>query len=317
MSSPRLCLALTVSGALLIADAASAAEERVLPASQKLGVALALLILGMLILEVVVERARRKRAEREVRQSQATVAHMNRVEVFGELAGALAHEVNSPLAAIMNDARAARHFLEGPAPGLRDARECIAAIEINTQRALEVILRMRNALRRQVGARSVRDLSSIVNDSVQLLQHEARDRGVELELALASQPLEVDVDSVQVQQVVLNLMLNALDASAEQPPERRRVLVRTQASGSSAEAIVLDRGCGVSAKERPHLFEPFYTTKATGLGMGLSISRSIAESHGGRLVMEPADDVGTVFRFVLPLVGRPTATVAHAPRDAA
>jgi len=310
-------LALTVSGALLIADAASAAEERVLPASQKLGVALALLILGMLILEVVVERARRKRAEREVRQSQATVAHMNRVEVFGELAGALAHEVNSPLAAIMNDARAARHFLEGPAPGLRDARECIAAIEINTQRALEVILRMRNALRRQVGARSVRDLSSIVNDSVQLLQHEARDRGVELELALASQPLEVDVDPVQVQQVVLNLMLNALDASGEQPPERRRVLVRTQASGSSAEAIVLDRGCGVSAKERPHLFEPFYTTKATGLGMGLSISRSIAESHGGRLVMEPADDVGTVFRFVLPLAGRPTATVAHAPRDAA
>ena len=317
MSSPRLCVALTVSGALLIADAASAAEERVLHASQKLGVALALLILGMLILEVVVERARRKRAEREVRQSQATVAHMNRVEVFGELAGALAHEVNSPLAAIMNDARAARHFLEGPAPGLRDARECIAAIEINTQRALEVILRMRNALRRQVGARSVRDLSSIVNDSVQLLQHEARDRGVELELALASQPLEVDVDSVQVQQVVLNLMLNALDASGEQPPERRRVLVRTQASGSSAEAIVLDRGCGVSAKERPHLFEPFYTTKATGLGMGLSISRSIAESHGGRLVMEPADDVGTVFRFVLPLAARPTATVAHAPRDAA
>jgi len=310
-------VALTVSGALLIADAASAAEERVLPASQKLGVALALLILGMLILEVVVERARRKRAEREVRQIQATVAHMNRVEVFGELAGALAHEVNSPLAAIMNDARAARHFLEGPAPGLRDARECIAAIEINTQRALEVILRMRNALRRQVGARSVRDLSSIVNDSVQLLQHEARDRGVELELALASQPLEVDVDSVQVQQVVLNLMLNALDASGEQPPERRRVLVRTQASGSSAEAIVLDRGCGVPAKERPHLFEPFYTTKATGLGMGLSISRSIAESHGGRLVMEPADDVGTVFRFVLPLAGRPTATVAHAPRDAA
>jgi len=310
-------VALTVSGALLIADAASAAEERVLPASQKLGVALALLILGMLILEVVVERARRKRAEREVRQSQATVAHMNRVEVFGELAGALAHEVNSPLAAIMNDARAARHFLEGPAPGLRDARECIAAIEINTQRALEVILRMRNALRRQVGARSVRDLSSIVNDSVQLLQHEARDRGVELELALASQPLEVDVDSVQVQQVVLNLMLNALDASGEQPPERRRVLVRTQASGSSAEAIVLDRGCGVPAKERPHLFEPFYTTKATGLGMGLSISRSIAESHGGRLVMEPADDVGTVFRFVLPLAARPTATVAHAPRDAA
>ena len=318
MSSPRLCLALTVSGALLIADAASAAEaDRVLPASQKLGVALALLILGMLILEVVVERARRKRAEREVRQSQATVAHMNRVEVFGELAGALAHEVNSPLAAIMNDARAARHFLEGPAPGLRDARECIAGIEINTQRALEVILRMRNALRRQVGARSVRDLSSIVNDSVQLLQHEARDRGVELELALASQPLEVDVDTVQVQQVVLNLMLNALDASGEQPPERRRVLVRTQASGSSAEAIVLDRGCGVPAKERPHLFEPFYTTKATGLGMGLSISRSIAESHGGRLVMEPADDVGTVFRFVLPLAARPTATVAHAPRDAA
>ena len=129
---------------------------------------------------------------------------------------------------------------------------------------------------------------------------------------VARQPLQVDVDPVQVQQVVLNLLLNALEASAEQPAERRRVVVRTRASGSSAEAMVRDRGCGVSAEGRPHLFEPFYTTKPAGLGMGLSISRSIAESHGGRILMEPAD-IGSEFRLVLPLARR-TRVV---PRDVA
>jgi len=287
--------------------------EVTLPTSQELGLWLAVSVLAVLILLVVIERARRRRAELNMRQSQATVAHMNRVEVFGELASALAHEVNAPLAAIMNDARAARHFLEATAPGLRDARECIAAIEISAQRAREVILRMRSALRKETAARSLRDLSSIVSDSVQLLQHEARDRGVEFELVLATRPLQVEVDPVQVQQVVLNLLLNALDASAEQPAERRRVLVRTQAWEGLGEALVLDRGCGVPDKDRPHLFEPFYTTKPTGLGMGLSISRSIAESHGGRILMEPAGEVGSVFRLTLPLAGR--ATVA--PRDAA
>jgi signal transduction histidine kinase len=296
---------------LLIGGAASAAQGEV-PASQQLGWWLPALVLAILTLLVVIERERRRRAEMDMRQSQATVVHMNRVEVFGELASALAHEVNTPLAAIMNDARAARRFLEAPGSGLRNARECIAAIESNAQRAREVILRMRSALRKDTAARSLRDLSSIVSDCVRLLQHEARDRGAEFELLLARQPLQVDVDPVQVQQVVLNLLLNALDASAEQPAERRQVVVRTRASGRSAEAMVQDRGCGVSAEDRPHLFEPFYTTKPAGLGMGLSISRSIAESHGGRILMEPAE-VGSVFRLVLPLARR----TAVAPRDVA
>ena len=306
-------LGLTASGVLLIAGPAFAAKAEVsLPAPQGFGLWPAVPVLAILILLVVTERARRRRAEKDMRQSQATVEHMNRVEVFGELASALAHEVNTPLAAIMNDARAARRFLEAPAPGLRNARECIAAIESNAQRAREVILRMRSALRKETAARSLRDLSSIVSDCVRLLQHEAHDRGAEFELRLARQPLQVDVDPVQVQQVVLNLLLNALDASTEQPAERRRVVVRTQASGSSAEAMVRDRGCGLSAEDRAHLFEPFYTTKPTGLGMGLSISRSIAESHGGRILMEPAE-VGSVFRLVLPLARR----TAVAPRDVA
>jgi len=296
---------------LLIVGAAFAKGE-VPSASEELGLWLAAPVLAILTLLVVIERARRYRAETDMRHSQAAVLHMNRVEVFGELASTLAHEVNTPLAAIMNDARAARHFLEASAPGLRNARECIAAIESNAQRAREIILRLRSALRKETAARSLLDLSSIVSDSVQLLQHEARDRGAEFELLLARQPLQVDVDPVQVQQVVLNLLLNALDASAEQPEERRRVVVRTRASGSSAEAMVRDRGCGVSAEARPHLFEPFYTTKPAGLGMGLSISRSIAESHGGRILMESAD-LGSVFRLVLPLARR--ATVA--PRDVA
>ena len=248
-----------------------------------------------------VERVRRARAEKKARQNQATVVHMNRVEVFAELTGALAHQVNTALGAIMNDARAARHFLEVSGTGWRDARECIDAIEFHAQRAHDVILWIRNALRREPAARSFQDLSSIVHDSAQLLRAEARERGVEFELLLAKRPLQVEVDLVQLQQVMLNLLLNALDASAEQPPQRRRVVVRTQASGSSAEAEVRDWGCGVPAKHRAHLFEPFYTTKPAGLGMGLCISSSIAESHGGRILMEPADGAGSLFRLILPL----------------
>ncbi len=284
----------------------SANDEASLPVSQNLAVWFPPLVLAMLILGIVVHRVRRQRAEMGARQNQATVVHTSRVEVFGELAGALAHEIKTPLAAIINDARAARHFLEASGPGLGEARECIAAIEINAQRAQDVILRMRNALRREPGARSRRDLSSIVRDSVQLLQRETRDRGAEFELLLATGPLPVEVDPVQLQQVLLNLLLNALDAIAEQPPERRRVAVRTQASGRWAESEVLDRGCGIPAKHRAHLFEPFYTTKPTGLGMGLSISRSIAELYGGRILMESTEGVGSVFRLILPLVGRNT-----------
>jgi C4-dicarboxylate-specific signal transduction histidine kinase len=303
MPSRRLSLSLT--GTLLMGDAASAANgDARVSLLQKLGVGLALLVLALLILEVVVEHVRRRRAEIDARQNQAAVVHMNRVEVFGELAGALAHEVNTPLAAIMNDARATRHFLEGSTPALPDALECIDAIEINAQRAHEVIARMRNALRREDSARSLQDLSSIVRDSVRLLEHEARHRGAEFELLLARQPLQVEGDAVQLQQVLLNLLLNALDASTEQPAARRRVFVRTQASGGLAEATVRDRGCGVPAEVRARLFEPFYTTKPTGLGMGLAISRSIAVSHGGRILMEPAEEVGAVFRLILPLAGQ-------------
>ena len=248
-----------------------------------------------------VEPVRRPRAEKKARHNQATVVHLNRVEVFGELTGALAHQVNTALAAIMNDARAARHFLEGSGAEPCNARECIAAIESHAQRAHDVIRWIRNALRREPAARSLEDLSNIARDSVQLLQAEARDRGVEFDLLLTNRSLHVQVDLVQVQQVMLKLLLNALDASAEQPPERRRVVVRTQVSGSSAQAEVRDRGCGVPAKHRAHLFEPFYTTKPTGLGMGLSISSSIAESHGGRILMESAEGIGSVFRLTLPL----------------
>jgi len=248
-----------------------------------------------------VEPVRRPRAEKKAHRNQATVVHMNRVEVFGELTGALAHQVNTALAAIMNDARAARHFLEASGPESRDARECIAAIESHAERAHEVIRWIRNALRREPAARSLQDLSNIARDSVQLLRAEARDRGVEFDLLLTNRSLQVEVDLVQVQQVMLNLLLNALDASAEQPPERRRVVVRTQASGDSAQAEVRDRGCGVPAKHRAHLFQPFYTTKPKGLGMGLSISSSIAGSHGGRILMESAEGVGSVFRLMLPL----------------
>jgi signal transduction histidine kinase len=304
-----------IAGAIQLLGGVTWANDEISPAAQSFAVGLPPLMLTTLILGFVVHRVRRQKAQTESRQEHATALHTNRVEVFGLLAGALAHEINAPLAAIMNDARAAQHFLEASGPELGEARECIAAIETNAQRARDVILRMRSALRRQPGARSLQDLSGIVRESVLLMRHEAHDRGAEFELALEKRPLPVEVDAVQIQQVLLNLLLNALEATAEQPPERRRGAVRTYASGSSAVAEVMDRGGGVPSKHWAHIFEPFYTTKATGLGMGLSISRSIAELHGGRILMESTEGVGSVFRLIVPLAERTTLAPRESKHD--
>ena len=260
-----------------------------------------LLVQAGLIVSLLLQRRSRRRLEAEARDSRARIAHMNRVSVVGELAGALAHEVNTPLAAVLNDARAARRFLDAPEPQLAEARAAITAVEAQGQRARDVILHVRSAFRKEVQPPRVVDLSDVVRDAVQLVESLAREHHIEVEVVLPARDLRVECDAVQIQQVLLNLFLNALEATQRQRSERRRLRVEAIARAESAEVAVRDWGRGVPAGDRARLFEPFFTSKREGLGLGLSICRTIVEAHGGRISMEPGIPVGSVFRFSLPL----------------
>jgi signal transduction histidine kinase len=266
--------------------------------------AIALVLEGALILALLLERRRRLRSEQETRRDRARIAHLNRVTVVGELTATLAHEVNAPLAAMLNDARATRRFLDGATPRLADARACIAAIEEQGQRARDVILQLRRALRKEAPTSpAAADVSEAVADALRLVRADALEHAVALERDVPDPAPVVACDAVQLQQVLLNLLLNAIEAVRDQPAMRRRVRVEVRAVADYAALSVRDWGKGVSPEQRARLFEAFYTTRPDGLGMGLSISRSIVEAHGGRISMQPPEDGGAAFHFTLPLTG--------------
>jgi len=267
----------------------------------------ALLVQAGLIVALLLQRRSRRQLEAEARESRARIAHMNRVSVVGELTGTLAHEVNTPLAAMMNDARAARRFLDAPTPRLADARAAITAVEAHGQRARDVLQHVRTALRKDGQPPQVVSLSDVVLEAIDLVASDAREHDIRVEVALSPPDRRVECDTIQIQQVALNLLLNAIEAVLGQPLERRRIRVEVSAGPDYAEAAVRDWGRGVPAGDRARLFKPFFTTKPEGLGMGLSISRTIVEAHGGRISMEPGTPVGSTFRFSLPLA------VEHAP----
>jgi PAS domain S-box-containing protein len=242
-----------------------------------------------------------KCAEAQLRRSLDEIAHLNRVAAMGELTGSLAHELNQPLAAILSNAQAASRFLNGESPNLAEARECLNAIVEDDKRAGEVIKRVRTLLKKEESGAAPVDLNEVVGDVIRLLQNDAM-------LRLASVTFEpsphlpiVRGDRVQLYQVVLNLMVNGLEASAIQPPHDRWLKVRTRGlNGGAVELTVEDSGKGIAESDLARVFEPFFTTKPEGLGMGLSISQSIVQAHGGRLWAENGREGGAVLRCVLP-----------------
>jgi signal transduction histidine kinase len=265
----------------------------------------AFLLQAGLIGALLVERERRRRAESRARRSLGQLAHLDRVAAMGELATSLAHELNQPLAAILANAQAARRLLAGPQPDLPEVRASLDDIVDDDKRAAEVIRRMRALLKKEEFRPEPVDLNEAVRKVRRLLAQDAARRGVTVDVELAADLPQVRGDAVQLQQVVLNLLVNAFDAVARCPAERRRVLVRTrqQVSGM-VELAVEDAGDGVPAAHLGELFEPFFTTKADGLGMGLSITRSILELHGGEIVAQNLDRGGACFRCVLLPYGR-------------
>ena len=256
-----------------------------------------LAVQSALIAGLLVQRRARRRAEASARENLAVVAHLNRVGAVGELAGSLAHELNSPLGAVLNNAQAARRMVSRDA---QDLRECLDDIVQDAQRAGEVIRRMRGALRRESFRPSPVDVAAVVRDAVRLVEADARDRDVVLAVDVDAALPPVSGDDVQLAQVVLNLVMNGIDALARTPRERRRVRIRAVAQGHRVEISVTDSGPGISRAERERVFEPFYSTKPAGLGMGLAISRSIVEAHGGTIAVDAAPGGGARFHVFLP-----------------
>ncbi len=252
---------------------------------------------------VQVDVTRRHEAAAAVRMRDREIAHLNRVGAVGELASSLAHELGQPLGAILANAQAARRLLSRTSPDLEEVRASLGDIIEDDQRAGHVIQRMRAMLRGQETPRDAVDLNDIVRSVLRMVAGEAGLRGASIHPDLAPSSLVVFGDRVQLEQVVLNLVVNGLDAVAERPPEQRDVRVTTSAANGNVQVSVSDSGPGILSPNPERVFEPFYTTKAHGLGMGLSICRSIVEAHGGEIRVENGAQGGAAFRCAFPAIG--------------
>lgn len=244
----------------------------------------------------------RKRAEIEAQRSREELAHFARMSTMGELTASLAHELNQPLTGIMANSQAARRLVDGPASGKHELRQALLEIVEDTRRASEVIHRVRELVRKSPPAVVALDINSLIRDVTRLLGSDAVLRNVTVELDVPSGPLTVDGDHVQLRQAVLNLVLNALEAVSESAIAGRHVRVRTARTEEEAVLVtVQDAGPGLREGTEERVFEPFYTTKPGGMGMGLSIAKSIIEAHGGIIwARNNRGAAGATFQFTLP-----------------
>jgi len=244
----------------------------------------------------------RKNDEAELQQSRQELVHLSRVSSLGALSSALAHELNQPLGAILSNAQAALRYLSQQPINLAEVKEILHDIVGEDQRAGEVIRRMRALLKRGQPQYLPIDLNHLVNEVVWLMRSELMHRGTTVDLMLDRNLVEISGDRVPLQQVIINLLLNAIDSMQHLPPAQRRLLIRTsQRKGVDITMDVTDCGTGLRREDMASLFTPFFTTKKQGLGVGLAICKTIMDAHGGRLWAENNPDRGATFHFVLPV----------------
>ncbi len=252
-------------------------------------------------LAVVRDISDRKRAEMDAAVQRRELAHLSRVTTLGELSGALAHELSQPMAAILINAQAARRLLSREPVNLNELREVLDDIIANDKRAGAVIERLRALLKKGDGAFEPLDLNDVVNDVFALTHSDLLARRVSFKVELLSSALPVLGDRVQLQQVLLNLVLNACESMSGADIDERLLTVTTGAENGLASMSVADRGIGIPEDQRTAVFEPFVTFRERGLGLGLAISRSIIVAHGGQIVARNNPDQGATFTCTLPL----------------
>ena len=244
----------------------------------------------------------RKRVEAERQQLQQELSHVARVTMMGELTSSLAHELNQPLTAILSNAQTAQRLLATDKPGLEEVREILSDIVADDERAGGIIRRLRALLKKGQPEFQLVDLNSLVRDVGGFVRSDTIIKNVSFTLDLAPDLPPIRGDRVQLQQVILNLMVNAIDSMIGTASRDRRLVARTESGEGMVRVAVRDSGTGIPADQLEHIFEAFFTTKAAGLGMGLAIARSIVRSHGGRLWAENNTTGGATFTLALPTV---------------
>jgi signal transduction histidine kinase len=254
------------------------------------------------------------RAQQEaLAEAQAQLAHANRVATLGALAASIAHEVNQPLAAIVANGDANLHWLDRPAPDMAAVREGLAQMIADAERASNVVNRVRALARNKQPERIPLDLNAVIHDVVKLIGREIASHQVSLRLALAQNLPAVLGDRVELQQLIINLAINGIQAMAAIADRPRRLAIRSQRDEDGDVAVAIeDSGNGIDPANANRLFDAFYTTKAGGMGLGLSICRAIVEAHGGRISACNSAAGGAVFSFTLPTAARRAAVAAAA-----
>jgi two-component system sensor kinase FixL len=263
----------------------------------------ALLVKAGLIATIVVQR-RRNRNEEAAAREQQQLAHLARVAIVGELSGGLAHELNQPLTSILSNAQAAQQALSREGPDLSEVREILADIVAEDKRAGELIGRLRTLLKRQESVQQAVEMGPLLEEAQSFVRGSFTAHQVTLNATIADELPRVLGDRIQLQQVLLNLLLNACDAVKDCDPADRRIDLeaRVEPDGSAFHLVVADHGHGIAADGLERVFDAFFTTKPSGLGLGLAICRQIVRAHGGKLWAVHNGEQGAAFHMTLPVL---------------
>jgi signal transduction histidine kinase len=264
-------------------------------------VSLLILIQGAMITGLLHERHGRQLAEVQLRQRLTELAHANRFAIAGELTASIAHELNQPLGAILTNSETLDAMLQSPAPDLAELKTIADEIRRDDKRASDVIRHLRNLLKRYPPEFNDVDFNDPVRDAVEFLSVLANSRSVDLSSSIAAIPLPVKGNRIQLEQVMLNLIINAMDAMSRLPGDQRKLMIATKRMEDFADVSVSDSGPGIPPDKLNDIFTPFFSTKEKGMGIGLSIARTIVEAHRGRIWAENQAGRGAVFHVRLPL----------------
>jgi PAS domain S-box-containing protein len=249
----------------------------------------------------IIDNTERKQAQEALQKAQTELAHMARVTTMGELAASIAHEVNQPLSAVVSDAGACLNWLQRSEPSIVEASAAATRVMDEGIRASEVISRIRSLMKRSPPQMAIVEINEVINDVLSLTRYEILTHDIALGTDLADRLLPVRGDSVQLKQVLANLVVNAIEAMRESTGRPRDLLITSRNAGPDRILVsVCDSGVGIDPRMADELFKPFVTRKTQGMGMGLAISRSIIEAHGGRLWATANEDAGATFQFCLP-----------------